>query len=115
MSSEAILNFLINKLKVFNTDLSKEFIITLEKRINGRRNPKLISLLKYLQNSGKIVDNSQFMSASKSSFIQFAKDMTKRLFPTKNENQIKFYLEEKVMAKWSDSKQYPAKISKKNK
>jgi hypothetical protein len=74
--------FLFKKLREQNTDLSNELLDTLKKRFVERRNKKLVSLMRYLQNPTlpRAEKNDEISYASKTAIISTAKKILQRNF-----------------------------------
>lgn len=84
LTSEAIIDVLINKLKTMENNLAATFVNHLMSKIENRRNINLITLIKYLHNP-TIFQNYNENSTricNKTALIRFTEELYNRLFPS---------------------------------
>jgi hypothetical protein len=79
LTSEAILNVLMEKLRSMQNDLANRFLENLRNKIDGRRNVNLIAIIKYLHDPND-------KSCSKTALINFTEELYNRLFPTPSDS-----------------------------
>jgi hypothetical protein len=85
LTSEAIIDVLINKLQSMENDLAIQFLEYLKNNINDRRNVNLISLISYLHNPTTFNNDTNRVNrpnCSKTALIKFTEKVYNRLFPS---------------------------------
>jgi len=81
MMSEGAMSYLLKKLDEQDNFLSREMFASVARRLNGRRNKKLISNLIFLHSGDFPNDNRYLKYDSKKTIKQTIIDLSERLFP----------------------------------
>lgn len=82
MTAEGSLNFLLTKLKSQANPFATQLHEAILKRIEERRNPKLVSLMRWLQNSGSSTStvSTELPTIPRSQLMKFVKEECDRLY-----------------------------------
>lgn len=80
MTAEGSLNFLLNKLKSQKNPFSAKLYTAVLKRVNERRNTKLVSLMKLLQNSNSPSTSTDLPIIPRNQLLKFVKEECEHLY-----------------------------------
>ena len=86
--AEGAMEFVLEKLKSLSSPIAAKMFQSLLQRYNERRNKDFLSLLIFLQTGKYPQTNAIFSCSSKTTIKNYAKDLARRIFPSKTVESV---------------------------